>query len=140
MGVSSVFAGPDLLRPQPLPVPQITTAQSPRPGAEQLPVRTELPDPLVTPDGRHITNATDWEKQRVEVEALLMFYATGLVPPSPGNVIGRVIADRVLLDGGVRYRLVRLNFGPEQKVGFDFALSTPVRRTGPFPTVVPGCD
>lgn len=135
-GAPMVLAESAVVRPQRVPVPPITTAQPTRPDAAQLPVRTELPDPLVTAEGRRITTAADWEKQRAEIKALLMYYATGLMPPAPGNLAGRVMADRVLLDGGVRYRLVHLNFGLNQQFGFDFALFTPAGKPGPFPTAV----
>jgi hypothetical protein len=101
-----------------------------------LPIRTELPDPLVTAKGQRIGTAADWEKQRTEVKAQLMYYATGFIPPAPGNVTGRILTERALLDGSVYYRLVRLSFGPEQKLGFDLALFMPTNRPGPFPTVV----
>ena len=42
----------------------------------------------------------------------------------------------MLLDGTVKYRLVHLKFGPEQKAGFDIAIFTPAKSEGPFPTII----
>ena len=123
-------------RPQIVPLPPIATDQARRPGVEALPVRSELPDPLVAASGTRITTAAEWEQHRAEVKALLMYYSTGLVPPAPGNVTSTVLAERTLLDGSVRYRLVRLSFGPEKRLGFDVAVFTPAAQPGPFPTVV----
>ncbi|MFT3868950.1 MAG: glycoside hydrolase family 28 protein [Nibricoccus sp.] len=123
-------------RPTVVPIPPITTGQPERPGVNALPLRKEMPDPLASTDGRRITTAADWEKHRAEIKALLMYYSTGFIPPAPGNVAGRVLADEKLLDGSVRYRLVRLTFGPNQSLGLDFALFTPTDKPGPFPTVI----
>ena len=38
-------------------------------------------------------------------------------------------------DGTVKYRLVHLKFGPEEKLGFDIAIFTPAKG-GPFPTII----
>lgn len=125
-----------LERPMTIPLPAIANGLTPHPGVDALPVRTDMPDPLVRPYGKRIATAADWESHRAEVKSLLMYYATGQIPPAPGNVTGRVLGERPLLDGSVYYRLVRLSFGPEQKLGFDVAIFTPTGRHGPFPTVI----
>ena len=98
-------------------------------------MHTALPDPLAMPDGKLISSIADWESHRDEVKQLLMYYATGLMPPAPGNVTGQVLNSRSLLDGSVQYQLVRLSFGPNQQLGFDIALFMPAGK-GPFPTVI----
>jgi len=40
-----------------------------------------------------------------------------------------------VLDGTVTYRLVHLEFGPGEKLGFDIAIFTPAKG-GPFPTII----
>jgi hypothetical protein len=135
-------------RPEIVPVPPIPTAFAARlPGVDALPVCTELPDPLVTAEGKRIVTVADWEKRRAGIKQLLTYYAIGLMPPAPGNVSGRVLASRALLDGSVDYRLVRLAFGPDKRIGFDLAIFTPADRSGPFPSIVfptfeqtPGAD
>ena len=122
-------------RPQRIPLPLIATAQAIRPSVDTLPVRTELPDPLALPDGKRIATTAEWESHRAEVKQLLQDYATGLVPPAPGNVTGRILNSRALLDGSVQYQLVHLSFGPNQQLGFDVAIFTPAGK-GPFPTVI----
>ena len=122
-------------RPQRIPLPPITTAQAPRPSVEALPTRTDLPDPLALADGKFISTVAGWEGHRDEVKQLLMYYATGLLPPAPGNVTGHVLNSRALLDGSVQYQLVHLSFGPNQQLGFDIAIFTPAGK-GPFPIVI----
>ena len=128
-------ANSGVARPQRIPLPSIPTAQAPRPTVDALPVHTELPDPLLLPDGKRIATVADWESHRDEVKQLLMYYATGLVPPAPSNVTGHVLSNRALLDGSVQYQLVHLAFGPNQQLGFDIAIFTPAGK-GPFPTVI----
>ena len=136
-GVSRlVLADTAIVRPRIAPLPLIVTAQTPRPGMEELSPRLELPDPLAAVNGKSVTTTAAWEKQRTEIKALLMYYATGLLPPPPGNVTGAVLVEHPLLDGSVFYRLVHLSFGPEKKIGFDVAIFTPTNQPGPFPVVV----
>lgn len=105
------------------------------PSVDALPLRRELPDPLVSSAGAIRTRAA-WEERRQEIKHLLSFYAVGHVPPAPGNVVGRTLDSRRIADGKVQYQLVHLSFGPESKLGFDIAVFTPAAGTGPFPTIV----
>jgi hypothetical protein len=50
----------------------------------------------------------------------------GQAPPSPGNVTGREISSELLLEGKVKYRLVHLTFGPNQSLGLDIGIFTPI--------------
>jgi hypothetical protein len=43
--------------------------------------------------------------------------------------------DAVVANGAVKYRLVHLTFGPEEKLSLDIGLFTPVQG-GPFPTII----
>jgi hypothetical protein len=45
---------------------------------------------------------------------MLSYYAVGQMPPAPGNVKGREVHSQVVLDGTVKYQLVRLAFGPNR--------------------------
>ncbi len=66
---------------------------------------------------------------------LLAYYAIGQMPPAPGNVKGREIRSELVLGGTVRYRLLRLTFGPKSRLGLDVGVFTPVAG-GPFPAVI----
>jgi hypothetical protein len=119
-----------------VPVPPIPTALGTLPGVSELPARPELPAVLAFQDGSPVRTPADWRTRRLEMKRLLSYYATGLMPPAPGHVKGRVLKSAPLLGGTVRYRLVRLAFGPGAKYGFDVALFVPVAAKGPVPTVV----
>ena len=118
-----------------VPVPPIRTVRGTVPGVADLPVRAALPDVMVMNDGTRVTTAKQWEVRRAEMTRTLLDYATGLMPPPPGNVRGRVIRAARVLEGAVRYRLVHLSFGPRGALGFDVAIFTPAGR-GPLPVIV----
>ena len=57
-------------------------ADFPPPG--ELPIRPELPDPLVMLDGSKVTTRSDWEtKRKPELKALFQHYMYGRLPPTP---------------------------------------------------------
>jgi hypothetical protein len=101
----------------------------------ELPSRPALPDVLVRDDGTRITTPREWPARRQEMRRILAYYAVGEMPPPPGNVTGREIRSELVLDGTVRYRLVRLAFGPAAQLGLDVGIFTPVAG-GPFPAVI----
>jgi hypothetical protein len=125
-------SGPD---PREIPVPRIKTSLGILPGVKDLPVRKELPDPMVLNDGTQVTSTQLWEKRRKEIKRILEYYAVGQMPPAPGNVKGREVKSELVLDGTVKYRLVHLSFGPAGKLGLDIGIFTPVKG-GPFPTII----
>jgi hypothetical protein len=126
-------AGPD---PAEIPVPAIATPLGTMPGVGELPVREELPDPLVMNDGTRVTAADQWQQRRGEIRRILEYYVTGAMPPAPGNVTGREELTQVVLDGAVRYRLVWLTFGPEKKLELAIGIFTPADQAGPFAAVI----
>lgn len=123
-----------------IPVPPIATDLPALPGVTELSLRSELPDPLAFGAQARVKTKEAWEAGRAEVKRFLEFYATGAIPPPPGNVTGVELAARELAGGAVRYRLVRLSFGPGKKLGFDLAIFTPAGAAfaadARFPTVV----
>jgi hypothetical protein len=121
---------------QQIPVPPIHTAFAPMPGVNALPLREEMPDVMVTDEGRRVTSAAQWKQRREEMKRVLAYYAVGSVPPPPGNVMGRELGSRLVLGGKVKYRLVHLSFGPRSELGFDVAVFTPADARPPFPTVI----
>ncbi len=105
------------------------------PPVNDLPVRKEMPDAMTMDDGTKVTTLAQWRVRRVQMKAILEHYELGHAPPPPGNVMGQDLKSAVLLDGTVKYRLVHLKFGPEEKLGFDIAIFTPAHG-GPFPTII----
>ena len=124
--------GPD---PREIPVPRIATSLGTLPGVNDLPARTAMPDVMVMNDGTRVTEQRQWEARRQEMRRILSYYAVGQMPPAPGNVKGREIQSELVLDGTVKYRLVRLTFGPRSQLSLDIGVFTPVKG-GPFPAVI----
>jgi hypothetical protein len=118
-----------------IPIPNIRTPMGKLPGVNELPVRKEMPDVMVMNDGTRVANTRQWRKRREEIRKILQYYAVGQMPPSPGNVKGKVILSETTLDNTVKYRLVRLAFGPGGMLGFDIGIFTP-SQGGPFPAIV----
>ena len=125
-----------LADPRETPVPPIITGLPALPGPGELPEQIDLPDPLVFDDGHRVTSIDEWPARREEIKKKLLYYATGSMPPAPGNVRGRELAAATVLDALVHYRLVHLSFGPDEKLGFDIAVFTPASPTGPRPTII----
>jgi hypothetical protein len=124
--------GPD---PKEIPVPRIKTSLGTLPGVRELPIRKEMPDVMVMNDGKKVVNQQQWKKRREEIKRILEYYAVGQMPPPPGNVKGKEVQSETVLDGKVKYRLVHLTFGPDEKLGLDVGVFTPVEG-GPFPTII----
>jgi hypothetical protein len=124
--------GPD---PREIPIPRIQGALGKLPGVDQLPVRKDMPDVMVMNDGTKVTTRAQWEKRRAEIKRTLAYYAVGQMPPAPGNVKGQELQSELVLDGTVKYRLVHLTFGPEQKLFLNIGVFTPVTG-GPFPAII----
>ncbi len=105
------------------------------PAVKDLPVRQEMPAVMMMNDGTRVTTVAQWRTRREEMKQILEYYELGHAPPPPGNVTGQDKKSLTLLDGTVKYRLVHLKFGPEEKLGFDIAIFTPAKG-GPFPTII----
>ncbi|HET7625778.1 MAG TPA: hypothetical protein VFM25_10995 [Verrucomicrobiae bacterium] len=105
------------------------------PEPSDLPVQTNLPDVFTMADGTRVTNVAQWPARREEMKEILEHYELGHAPPPPGNVTGKILQSETLSDGAVKFKLVRLNFGPEKKLGFDIAIFTPANGKS-FPTIV----
>ena len=125
-------SGPD---PAEIPVPPIQTSLGVMPGVNDLPVRPEMPDVMVMNDGTKVTTPEQWSRRREEMKRTLEYYAVGLAPPPPGNVKGEEIKSQLVMNGRVKYRLVKLTFGPNESLTLDIGIFTPVTG-GPFPAVI----
>ncbi len=134
-GVRAAPSGDPPPDPKQIPVPALHTSFPRLPGVDKLPAQPELPPVLRTSEGRAVASAKDWPARRSEMQAILEHYALGHAPPAPGNLRGSEIEAREL-DKGVRYRLVRLSFGPaELQQSVDIGIFTPAG-AGPFPAVI----
>jgi hypothetical protein len=109
------------------------------PAVNDLPIQTNLPDPLVMEDGQKITTPAQWARQRQQMREIIEHYAIGHAPPAPGNVTGQNLKSQTVLEGKADFHLVHLSFGPEGKLGFDAAIFIPAETAtmkDPFPTIV----
>lgn len=125
--------GPD---PHEIPVPVIKTDMGILPGVNELPTRKELPDIFTMNDGTKVTTIAQWNKRRAEMRRILEYYAVGEMPPPPGNVRGKEEKSELVANGTVRYRLVELTFGPENKLELYIGIFTPTNQKGPFPAII----
>ena len=119
---------PILERPDPkeIPLPIITTSMTPMPGVDQLPKRPEMPEVMMLNNGQKVKTQKQWQQRKQEMIRTLEWYAVGQAPPAPGNVKGKEISSELLLNGKVKYRLVHLTFGPNDGLGLDIGIFTPV--------------
>jgi hypothetical protein len=121
--------------PREVPIPPIATGLPSLPDVTQLPTRHAMPDVMTMNDGTKVTTREQWQARREEMRRILLHYAVGHMPAAPRNVKGREVLSELVLDGTVRYRLIRLTFGPDERLGFDVGVWTPVSG-GPFPAVI----
>ncbi len=112
--------------PREIPLPAIKTSMTPMPGVDALPIRPEMPEVMTLQNGQKVKTAKQWAERREEMKRILEWYAVGQAPPPPGNVEGKELSSELLLNGKVKYRLVHLSFGPNQSLGMDIGVFTPV--------------
>lgn len=107
------------------------------PPVDQLPVRTELPDPLVMFDGTPVKSVQDWEaKRRPELKALIQHYMYGYLPEAAAvrAEVGRT--NEKALGGKATLKNVRLHFGPPGTPPLPVLVVQPNGRSGPVPVFV----
>lgn len=100
---------------------------------DQLPAIKELPDPLTMLDGTKVTTVEQWKLRRQELMQILEDYEYGHMPPPPGNVKAATTTVSKRVSSGsseADYRMFHLTFGPDEKLGFDLGLFTPVGDAG----------
>jgi (4-O-methyl)-D-glucuronate---lignin esterase len=105
------------------------------PDASNLPVRPELPDPLVMLDGGRVTSPEQWTgRRRAELKALFQHYMYGQMPPAPASVAATVEReDKHYFGGKATKKEVTIAFGPASTPKIHLLLVVPNRRTGPSP-------
>jgi hypothetical protein len=121
--------------PGEIPLPPIVTKMGRLPGVNELPVRPALPDVLMMNDGTPVATPAQWRLRREEMKRTLEYYATGQMPPAPGNVRGTEMRAELVAEGKVKYRLIHLTFGPDDQLGLDIGIFTPAAG-GPFPAII----
>jgi hypothetical protein len=106
------------------------------PAPASLPARPDLPDPLVTFDGRKVETREQWEKERKpELKALFQHYMYGFLIP-PVEVSGQERrSDANAFGGKATLREITLKLGP---TGYplNLLLVVPNKRSGPAPVFV----
>jgi hypothetical protein len=104
----------------------------PAPGA--LPSRPELPDPLVTFDGRKVETRDQWEKERKpELKALFQHYMYGYLLPPVEVSAKELHADPKAFGGKATLREIALQLGGEKGRVLHVLLVVPNERKGPVP-------
>jgi hypothetical protein len=100
---------------------------------KDLPSIKEMPDPLTMKDGTKVTTVEQWKQRRQELIQILEDYEYGHMPPAPGNVKASTTTalKRISVNSSLEadYRMLHLTFGPNDKLGFDLGLFTPVSST-----------
>ena len=81
------------------------------------------------------TTREQWQMRRAEIRRTLEYYHVGRMPPAPGNVKGTEVSSQLLLGGRVRYRLIRLSFGPGEQLSLHVGIYAPAGGE-PVPAVI----
>jgi hypothetical protein len=105
------------------------------PPVEELPVVEELPDPFTMNDGTRVATKEDWARRRKEIEAMLLYYQYGHMPPAPDNLTAEELSSKTVFGGAATEERILLKMGPEHKVTIRVGLIIPKGR-GPFPVIL----
>jgi dienelactone hydrolase len=105
----------------------------PEPGS--LPAQTNFPDPLVMFDGRKVSSAAQWEKERKpELKRLFQHYMYGNIPSAPEHTKIESHGEyNDFLEGAATLQLVTLETGTEGAPKIDLMLVIPNHRKAPVP-------
>jgi hypothetical protein len=103
--------------------------------SESLPVRPELPDPLVMLNGDKVTNAKQWNDQRrPELKALFAHYMYGEIPPKPAKLdFKSSVVDEKFLGGKATLKLVTISIPGSDVPKIDLLVVTPNAANKPAP-------
>jgi hypothetical protein len=105
------------------------------PAPEQLPARTDLPDPLVMLSGDKVTTQKQWvKKRRPELKAIFQHYMYGEIPPKPRQLdFKSEIVDKKFLDGKATLKLVTISIPGSDTPKIDLMLVVPNAAKKPAP-------
>ncbi len=114
----------------------LIAADFPKPA--DLPVKTDLPDPLVMLNGDKVKTKDDWNnKRRPELKELFQHYMYGYAPPAPEKIDAKIEReDRKYFDGKATLREITIHFGPDGTPPIHLLLVIPNKRTSPAPVFV----
>ena len=108
---------------------------SPPTSLRSLPVIEGLPDLFTFADGRKVKTPDDWGRRRKELEAVLLYYQYGSMPPRPDRVIV-VESSRHPHDSGLgTVELLTLEIDSVKKLRFRAALYLP-KHQGRRPAII----
>jgi hypothetical protein len=104
---------------------------------ERLPVRAEMPDPLVLLDGQRVSSRQQWlENRRPELKELFQHYMYGYLPPAQ-KITARVEReDRAYFGGKATKKELTIRFGPDEMPAIHLLLVVPNNRQAPAPVFV----
>ena len=117
------------------------TAQGPAydfPSFENLIAKRGLDDPFIMVDGRRVKTLEDWEKQRMYIKDMLLYYQYGYYPPAPKNLKVEIKSSKTILNGRATETQLVLSMGPNHSITMRVDLSVPLKGSGPFPVVITG--
>jgi hypothetical protein len=105
------------------------------PEVAQLPVRPEMPDPLVMFDGKPVTSPEQWTRlRRPELKALFQYYMYGKMPPRPDDETFAIAReDRSFLGGKATLKEVTIDLGSPDLPKIQLLVVVPNERRGPAP-------
>ncbi len=107
------------------------------PGVEFLPVRRELPDPLIMLDETKVTTPEQWHKKRKpELKELFQHYMYGHLPDPPRIRSTVRQTNEKFLEGKATMKIIDLDLGPADCPKIELLLVTPNKRQGPAPVIV----
>jgi hypothetical protein len=105
------------------------------PDVGQLPLRPEMPDPLIMFDGQPVTSPEQWfRRRRPELKALFQHYMYGQMPSRPPEQAFTIAReDHGFLDGWATLKEVTISLGPAGVPAIHLLLVLPNLRKGPVP-------
>lgn len=107
------------------------------PAPATLPVKKELPDPLVMFNGKPVTTKEQWQNERrPELKKLFQHYMYGTAPPAPKVNAKVERTDPKALGGKATLKEVTLTFQGVDGPKIHLLLVIPNKRTGPAPVFV----
>ena len=110
------------------------TARHAQPARAVHPLMIEVPGipNLAFPPSNYEITVADLQSRIYAFSADSM---QGRLMGTPGNVKGAEVKAETVAGGKVKYRLVRLTFGPEEKLELNVGIFTPAEG-GPFPAII----
>ncbi len=118
--------------------PNVFQAATVFPPVEQLPAKSELPDPLVMMNGQRVTTKEQWfNERRPELKALFQHYMYGYIPEAPTGTKYTILrTDSQALGGKASLKEVHIPLGTNNAPGMHLLLVVPNQRSKPAPVFV----